>query len=284
MELPSKDKTIHFARNKRFNLPVAWALGGVAALIVAAIVTVVLKLHFPAPPGSSAPVHSAAAPFDAPQPAAAPAPRPALSAVAKLKPSRNPADGKKTDKRHNTHLADSQARLGVIDPLDVLAKEAGAGRYESIIEIYAELSPDAAADPAALLFRLRALYALGKTAQVAQILSASAAISDGEYYLIKAKLANSQGNIDQSLLFLDKALSVKARNLDAETLYRDCAFWRAQCLSRRFDAAPTDANRRDALDSWFEVKNSVRKNPSHEYFAKAVSEMQRIGENPVHDK
>jgi tetratricopeptide (TPR) repeat protein len=177
-----------------------------------------------------------------------------------------------------SHLDEAKSRFGLSDPLEVIAKVAGDGNNEGVLLIFDELPPAVAADPVAVLFSLRALYSLGKKAQVEHILNGPA-VNDGEFYLIKAKYLHGQGNIDQSLVFLEKALTLKSRNLDAEALHRDCLFYRAQCMSSRFDAAPSETNRKEALDTWYEVKTAVRKYPNHMYYGKAVSEMQRIGEN-----
>jgi tetratricopeptide (TPR) repeat protein len=182
-----------------------------------------------------------------------------------------------------SYLDQMKVKLGVSDPLEVLGKEADAGNYASALQIFDDLPGESAADPSARLFRLRALFGLGKMARAAEILNGPT-IEDGEFYLIKAKLLRDQGKIDPALGLLEKAVAVRARNLDAESLRRDCLFCRAQCMSARFDSAPTETNRNDALDTWFEVKTAVRKYPNHTYYGKAVSEMQRIGKNIVHDK
>jgi tRNA A-37 threonylcarbamoyl transferase component Bud32 len=292
LQKSSDDKTIHFARTRRL-MPLA-IIAGATIVAVCAItgVTMALKGKANAPAAAAVP-HT----IPAPAPAAAPEVQPRMAAPAAagaVLSTRADKDRSSRAKRavvttkepdiHRSYLDETKARLGVSDPLEAMAKEAEAGKFESALKVYAELPPDAAADPSAQLFRLRSLYALGNTAQVAGILNAPSPVNDGEFFLIKAKSACDQGKIDLSLSLLDKALEVKARNLDAEELRRDCLFCRAQCMSRRFDTAPTEPNRKEALDSWFEVKNTVRKYPAHAYYKKAVSEMQRIGESSVHDK
>jgi serine/threonine protein kinase len=284
LHLSGKDRNILFARNRHFTFSPAWGLAVIIGIAAIAIFAVALKTHRHTPPAPSTQVPPM-------PPQASPAPHSSAAPVVAAKPSRPSKTNKKTGRaaiappqERRSYLDETKARLHLSDPLDVLAKEAEAGKYESVLMIFSDLPPDAAADPVARLFRLRSLYALGKKHEVAEILNGPSAINDGEFYLINAKVSCGQGKIDQSLLLLDKALEIKARNLNAEALRRDCLFVRAQCMSRRFDTTPTDANRKDALDSWFEVKNTVRNNPGHEYYKKAISEMQRIGENSVNDK
>jgi len=280
------DKTIHFARTKRL-APAAAMIGGAAviAVVVIALVTLTFNGKKTTNQTISEPTVSASPEVAAPVPVLTMAQRIRAEAAAPspMPQQKRPPPTVKKPVARQSYLDETKARLGVSDPLEAMAKESEAGKYASVLSLYSDLPPDAMADPASQLFRLRALYALGKTAEFTPILN-GASISDGEFYLIKAKSACGQGNTDQSLALLDKALSLKARNLDAEALRRDSMFWRAQCMSRRFDVTPSESNRKEALDSWFEVKNTVRKYPGHEYYKKAVSEMQRIGESSVHDK
>jgi serine/threonine protein kinase len=282
MHSSGKERTILFARNRYFTRSIAWALAAIIAVAAIVFVTASLKTR------TSTPMQVSAPPQVQPFAQAPVAQIPAAVPAEKLKPVAVSLMNKKTaiaapSHQRRSYFDEAKARLGLSDPLEVITKEAEAGNYAGVLRIFGDLPPEVAADPVAQLFQLRALYALGKTIDAAKILNGPV-INDGEFYLIKAKIACNQGNVDQSLLLLDKSLAVRAYNLDAETLRRDFLFWRAQCLTRRFDAAPADANRRDALDAWFEVKNAVRKNPAHEYFGKAVSEMQRIGEASSHDK
>jgi hypothetical protein len=176
-----------------------------------------------------------------------------------------------------SYLDEIKAKHGTGDPLEALAKEAELGRYESVLRLCVELPPEAALANNARLLRLRALYALGKRTEAADLVREKT-IEDGEYYLIKAKLSYAAGDADQGLKTLEKSVEVHAQMLDAETLHRDYFFYRALCLGRVFDQTPSEENKKSALDAWFEVKNHLRKIPDHSYFKKAVLEMQRIGD------
>jgi hypothetical protein len=67
-------------------------------------------------------------------------------------------------------------------------------------------------------------------------------------------------------------------------LRRDYLYYRAVCMTLIYEVTPSEERRKDALDGWFEVKNSLRKYPDHAYFRKAVLEMQRIGNGAVPKK
>jgi serine/threonine protein kinase len=179
-----------------------------------------------------------------------------------------------------SYLDKMKAKLGVADPLEVLAKEAGAGNFASALHVFNDLPPALAGENAAQLLRLRSLYGLGKTADAAERLNGQP-IDDGEFYLTKAKYLCERGETEASLALLEKSLGVPAQFLDGETLRREYHYYRAICLTRIFDQAPSDENRKSALDSWFEVKNSLRNFPDHSYYRKAVAEMQKIGDRDV---
>ena len=202
------------------------------------------------------------------KPAAAAQPAPAPTVISEPSPS---------------YLEVIKAKHGTGDPVEALAKEAELGRFESVLRLFGELPPEVAGENNALLLRLRALYTLGKRTEADDAVK-QRTIDDGEYYLIKAKLSYAAGDAGQALKTLEKSVTIRARMLDAETVHRDYLFYRALCLGRVFDQAPSDDNRKTALDAWFEVKNYLRKIPDHSYFKKAVVEMQRIGDAYVHGK
>ena len=273
-------------------LPVRAIITGSA--VAAAIAAVCIAVAMPRKPVASLPpspitraavkpdveVKQSGPPADAPKkPIVAPAvkrmPRKTAAAAAQHAPSVIP--------EKISYLEEIKARHGTGSPLEALAKEAELGRFESVLRLFGELPPEVAGENNALLLRLRALYALGKRTE-ADDAAKQRTIDDGEYYLIKAKLSYAAGEAGQALKMLEKSLTVRAQMLDAETVQRDYLFYRAQCLGHMFDQAPSDDNRKNALDAWFEVKNYLRKIPDHSYFKKAVVEMQRIGDAYIHGK
>jgi serine/threonine-protein kinase len=162
------------------------------------------------------------------------------------------------------------------DPLEAFTREIEAGNYSAALDLFDKLPSEEAVEKSAQILRLRALCALGKTAEAWQSIG-NLALDDGELFLIKARLLMEKGDAAQALQCLEKSVQVGARMVDPATIRRDYLYYRAVCMTRAYEASPTDERRKDALDGWFEVKNSLRKYPNHAYFRKAVSEMQRIG-------
>jgi hypothetical protein len=177
-----------------------------------------------------------------------------------------------------SYLDSLKSSTGLTDPVEIMAQVATAGNHPGVLRIYRELPPALASGATARILRLRALFALGRTTDVARIFS-EPSINDGEFYLLKARYLIDKGEIVDAMQHLDKSMTTGAAQVDGTVLRRDYLYYRAICLSRLFERSPTEEFRRNALDGWFEVKSSLRKNPGHSYFQRAVSEMQKIGSN-----
>ena len=175
-----------------------------------------------------------------------------------------------------SHTDALRSALGLNDPIEILAHEVQQGKYESAFLVYGELPPPLAASEKAALLRLRVLEKSGKTADVERAVESSF-INDGEFYLIKARTLFRLGAVEESLRQLEKSVSVGAQFLDAGAVRQEYLYSRALCLERLFEQAPSEDQRKNALDAWFEVKKILRNNPDHAYFKKAVAEMQKIG-------
>jgi hypothetical protein len=175
-----------------------------------------------------------------------------------------------------SYLDSLKESSGIADPLEILARESNANKPASMLRVFDDLPPATAAAATARILKLRALFALNRTSDISRFFEEQS-IDDGEYYLLKARYLLKQGAIDQAMQLLEKSATTGARQLETDILRRDYLYYRALCLSRLYEQSPTVANKKMALDGWFEVKNALRKYPDHSYFRKAVAEMQKIG-------
>lgn len=167
--------------------------------------------------------------------------------------------------------------------LEAFIKETEAGNYTAALEIFEKLPRSDALEKTAQIVRLRALYALGKTADASRTLD-NLAMDDGELFLIKARMLIDKGETSPALQCLEKSVQTGALLIEAGALRRDYLYYRAVCMTRQYEESPTEERRNNALDGWFEVKNSLRKYPDHAYFKKAVSEMQKIANSVIPSK
>jgi tetratricopeptide (TPR) repeat protein len=169
------------------------------------------------------------------------------------------------------------------NPLEAFTKEAEAGNYASALRIFDNIPQNMASEKTTQILRLRALYALGRTTEASRLLD-NLALDDGELFLIKARLLIDKGETGQAMQCLDKSVQVGAQMAEEAALRRDYLYYRAVCMTLIYEVTPSEERRKDALDGWFEVKNSLRKHPDHAYFRRAVLEMQRIGNGPAPSK
>jgi hypothetical protein len=131
--------------------------------------------------------------------------------------------------------------------------------------------------PRAIIYYMRTLSSLGETAKLRTLLS-SRVVDDGEFYLEQAKLAYGQSKIQEAERLLDKGLGSPRQFMDSEKLRVEIQYYKALCATSMFDSSPGEATYKNALDMWWQVKNSLRSSPNHRYNLKAVGETQRIAE------
>ncbi|MBN1127680.1 MAG: hypothetical protein JXA71_01745, partial [Chitinispirillaceae bacterium] len=199
---------------------------------------------------------------------------PGPSPVAKKIPA--PAVSGSVPNTPKSHLDRLKESSGLTDPIEILIHESNAKRHSSVLRLFDELPHTLAADINARLLKLRALVALNRTADIARFLQEQT-IDDGEFYLLKARFLLGKGDIRQSLQIIEKSVTVNARQRDARMMRRDYLYYRATGLGLLYQQSPDAERKKEALDGWFEVKQSLRNYPDHAYFRTAVSEMQKIG-------
>jgi serine/threonine protein kinase len=163
------------------------------------------------------------------------------------------------------------------DLADIFVREVKTGRYQEAQKVFALLSPMQKAVKSVALFWLRTLEAGGDKSALAQALTEKS-IDDGEFYLDKARQFYREGNTAQCLAYLDLCAKTRCDFLNTATLRQEMLYYKAQCYGREFDGHPSKTTMQNALDSWFEVKLLFRATPEHNYFQKAVNEMQRIAD------
>jgi serine/threonine protein kinase len=262
-------------------------IGAAIALIAGSITTSIVKLrqrqHRMAlqkeriarisqpvpPPVAVAPKEEAKV---APEQAAAPKPAAKKKRAAAKKKAHAPKPPKE-----KSFIDKMVERHGTSDLLEIMVSEVNHGNYLNASLVFKSLSAEQAAEPKAVIYQMRTLSALGKTSDLRRYLS-SQSVDDAEYYLEKAKLAYSRKNISQAQQLLDRAIRSPRQFIDSNKLRNDIYYYKALCATAAFDAAPSEATYKSALDAWWQVRNELRTSPTHKYNKKAASETQRIGE------
>jgi serine/threonine protein kinase len=166
-------------------------------------------------------------------------------------------------------------KYGTDDLADIFVREVKTGNSRQALRVFDLLSPKQKEMKPVVLFWLRALESAGDKNTLAQAVTAQS-INDGEFYLDKARQYYREGNTAKCLAFLDLSDKTQCAFLSPATLRQEMLYYKALCYSKEFDGHPSKTTMRNALDAWFEVKLLFRSTPEHNYFQKAVLEMQRI--------
>lgn len=172
-------------------------------------------------------------------------------------------------------LDNLENEYGTSDMMSILAGEAGKKHFNEVLEVFDHLSPDLQHSDKAVIFKMRALSALGKKIELRNLIETSN-VNDAEFYLEKAKVYLYDGNRDQAAAMLELCSKSPSNFSDPVDIRRDRLYYAATCKTRDFDADPTQVTMRAALDSWYDLKEELRTMQDHRYFKEATTEMDRI--------
>jgi hypothetical protein len=198
-----------------------------------------------------------------------PRPRPvAIVAPAPSPPEPPPA-------REKSFLVALAEKYGTEDLMAILALEVGQKNYANALRVYDSLPPVQMRTKKALLYKMRSLQGLGRTAALETFFSGTT-IMDSEYYLRKAQHRYHQHRYRQALGLLDNCGSTQSELADQRSIQREVVYYKALCLTGLYELDRTDANRTAAIEGWFSVKYALRNEQSHRYFAYANEQIRRI--------
>jgi Serine/threonine protein kinase len=183
------------------------------------------------------------------------------------------AKGPASDERMMEEL---KAQYSTSDPVAIFEREVKAGHYSEAQRIFNLLTADQAWTKTASIFHLRLLIGLNDRDEIKKVLFATP-LDDGEFYLEKARFYFDGNNIIECLANLDLCAKTPSAFFDQVALRQEIMYYRALCYSAGFDQNPNQPALKKAMDAWFEVKSLFRLSPEHVHFQKAVSEMQRLG-------
>ncbi len=162
------------------------------------------------------------------------------------------------------------------DPIAIMTKELGLKNYANVIAIFNSLSLDQAKSNHALLCKMHALEGIGDLSILTSFFQDNT-INDGEYFLGKAKFAYRRNDLSACLKSLDQAMKSPHVFIDYDLLKREVYYYMALCATAQFDASPNEQTYKSALDSWWQVRTSLRTDPGNEYMLRANQELQRMG-------
>jgi hypothetical protein len=157
-----------------------------------------------------------------------------------------------------------------------MANDYNSGNYSNILNTFNQLLEKDKKLQTAQLYKLRALSKLNDQAELNNFVNQQT-INDGEYYLIKGKIAYKKDDITNAKKYLDISLRTPCTFLSNKKLKQEAYYYHALCATKQFDADPSEENYKTTLGTWHQLKTEIKSNPDSHYFKKANDEMQRIG-------
>jgi serine/threonine protein kinase len=283
-----KENKIVLATHRRFPFKLIATLTIVAALLAGGY-------RYLAPEIQLALSHEAETVFSTPLPVAHP-PTPAAETPAKAKPRETATQKKRPSPAKPKILVSEektvtkpppapaktlslfeslQEKHGVKDILVIMEKELKAKNYVNVLGLCDMLPAELSQTPQALIYKMRALEKIGNLGRLEQFLE-SATLNDGEFFLEKAKFAFKNQQYENCKRLLLQSMNFPHAYMDYDILKLEVSYYTALCATAQFDASPTEKNYKEALDSWWQLRNGLRLDPNHEYNKKAVVELQRM--------
>lgn len=169
-----------------------------------------------------------------------------------------------------------QMDLGIPELSSLPAALYTAGRYRDLLSVYNDLPAEVTANPKNAVFILRS-YLAQKSSNATEKFLSDHFVNDAEFYLARANLALSRGDIEQAVSSVNAAVSAPKVLLSYDDLNREASYVRALCASRAFDNMPGEETYKDALNKWRDVRAALASNPSHEYIKIEREERIRMG-------
>ena len=193
-----------------------------------------------------------------------------LPSVSNATPDQGPASDDRVIEELKTQYATA-------DLVSIFTSEVKAGHYTQAGRIYSLLTTAQVQTKSVSVFHLRLLNGLNDREEIKKVLLGPP-LEDGEFYLEKARFYYHGHNLTQCLSNLELSAKTPSAFFDQVALRQEILYCRALCYSAEFDEKPAQPVLKKAMDAWFEVKVQFRLSPENVYYQKAVSEMQRLGE------
>jgi hypothetical protein len=172
------------------------------------------------------------------------------------------------------------AKHGTRDVLQLVRAEYQAKNYRNALALYRYMPKSQSQGIKAKLTKLHVLQDYGNRRKLVNFLL-SRDIDDGEFYIEKALHFCRTGSIDKARMYYDKSMKTPGRYADPAELRRSRLYCKAQCATTEFDREPSRARKKEAMDSWYEIKLLLRTSPDHPLFERADTEIRRISNADV---
>jgi len=165
------------------------------------------------------------------------------------------------------------------DMMRIYTGEIDAGHYANAMQVFRKLSADDANSKKGKIYWLRLLKGSSDDAGMRTFFMSND-IYDGEFYLEKARYYyNGSDNINANE-FIRRASKTPCQFLSQHQFRQQLLYVKALNASAIFDQTKLADMKKEALDSWRDVKSIFSKNPDHPFSHKAEAELNRLSSEP----
>lgn len=247
-------------------VPVFWAAGAIAVILVAGMFMLAGKAKSPKP--VPPPVVSAAQATD-------PKSKPKLAVPAVATRSRQTAATRTVKGSARSRVSSKVSRHASL--VSALKTAARNQKWDTVMKLYAAL-PDADQNrDSFLILKLRGLAAIGDLKALGEFFSAHT-INDGEYYLLLARYYHGMHNLTATLNALDRAETTPVKLSKGSRIFLEILYDKARVFTDLYYQYPSGSKKRKAIKTWKSVKSAYEDNPSHVRYIEAGQKIASLEE------
>jgi len=213
------------------------------------------------------------------QPRPAPAPRPGPApAVTRPETPAEPAAPPVPEPPPDEDLLTRLSRQrGTGDIVALMEGELAAKQYGNVQELWAKAPSEVARSTKAQILRMRAFQGADDSKGLESFLLTQE-IGDAEFYLAKAYYFHGTRKPDQAQLYYEKSMRVPGQFLNFTALEQRRMLCRAEVATLACQMDPTEAKKKAAMDSWYEIKLRLQNAPDHKLYQRADAEIRRMSQ------
>jgi serine/threonine protein kinase len=185
--------------------------------------------------------------------------------------------GSSPSQRQRSTIELLQEELGITDLQSLIGALFSKERYQDVLTVFNELSPEAAKIPKTAVLALRSQIAIGNAAAISRFLN-NHSINDAEFYLAQARQALDEGKVGQSEKLITLAESAPKSLMTYDNLNCETSFLRALNATSIFNNKPDEKTYMTALDKWRNLRAALASNTNHKYLQVEKEERKRMGQ------
>ncbi len=161
------------------------------------------------------------------------------------------------------------------DMFVLMEAELRARRYRNVLELHERAPADIAGSTKGLIYKLKALQGAGNSGALGRFLQARD-VADAEFHIAKAMWLCDRGKPRRAQQYYEKAMKTPGGYLSPIALEQRRMLCRARVATALYEKNPSSSTKKEAMDSWYEIKLRLQSRPNHSLYRTADAEIRRI--------